>query len=35
MEQQGLEVVEDEASHADVIDDVIVSYKPFYLHQLR
>ena len=31
MEQQGLEVVEDEASHADVI----VSYKPFYLHQLR
>lgn len=35
MQQQGLEVVEDEASHADVIDDVIVSYEPFYLHQLR
>ena len=35
MEQQGLEVVEDEALHADVIDDVIVSYGPFYLQQLR
>ena len=35
MEQQGLEEVEDEASHADVIDDVIVSYGPFYLQQLR
>ena len=35
MEQQGLEVVEDEASHADVIDDITVSYGPFYLHQLR